>query len=102
MVYEIVITQIALGDLKAAIKWYNKKNAAIGIRLINNFEIATEKLKNNPQIYTLVAKSVRGIEISRFPYKILYYFNAKYEVIIIGVVHKKRSDAFIQKKLKDI
>jgi plasmid stabilization system protein ParE len=102
MVYEIVITQTALRDLKAAVKWYNKKDAAIGIRLINNFEIATDKLKNNPQIYTLVAKSVRGIEIPKFPYKILFYFNANSEVIIIGVVHKKRSDAFVQKKLKDI
>lgn len=102
MVYEIVITQIALRDLKAAIKWYNKKDAAIGIRLINNFEISVEKLKFNPQIYTLVAKSVRGIKISKFPYKILYYFNTNCEVIIIGIVHQKRSDAFIQKKLKDI
>jgi hypothetical protein len=47
MVYEIVITKTALIDLKDAIKWYNKKGKTIGIRLINNFDFAVEKIKSN-------------------------------------------------------
>ncbi len=100
MVYELVITKTALSDLKAAIEWYNKKDKAIGVRLINNFEVSIEKLKQNPEIYTLIKKNVRGIEISKFPYKVFYYLSPNYEVIIIGVVHIKKSDAFIKKKLK--
>ncbi|MFN0082227.1 MAG: type II toxin-antitoxin system RelE/ParE family toxin [Ferruginibacter sp.] len=97
MVYELVITKTALGDLKAAIEWYNKKDKAIRLRLINNFEISIEKLKRTPKIYTLLKKNVRGIEISKFPYRVFYYLSANYEAIIIGVVHGKRSDAFIKK-----
>lgn len=100
MVYEIVITTTALKDLKAAIEWYNKKNSIIGIRLINNFEIAIEKLKINPEIYTLIGKGVRGIEITKFPYKIFYYLNKNDEVIIIGIVHVKRGDSYVRRKLK--
>lgn len=50
MVYKLVITKTALNDLKAAIEWYNKKDKAIGVRLINNFEVSIEKLKRNPKI----------------------------------------------------
>jgi plasmid stabilization system protein ParE len=100
MVYEIVITKTALSDLKAAIEWYNKKDKAIGIKLINNFEISIEKLARNPEIYTLIEKNVRGIEILKFPYKIFYYLNSAFKVIIIAVVHVKRSETFIRKKLK--
>ncbi|MCY7291089.1 MAG: hypothetical protein LH615_02805 [Ferruginibacter sp.] len=87
--------------MKAAIEWYNKKDTTIGIRLINNFEVSIEKLKSNPEIYTLIANNVRGIEIAKFPYKIIYYLNTNREVIIIGIVHIKRSDAFVRKKLKE-
>lgn len=100
MVYEIVITKTALSDLKIAIEWYNKKDKAIGIRLINNFEISIEKLTRNPEIYTLIKNNVRGIEISKFPYKIFYYLSSTSEVIIIGVVHVKRGDTYISKKLR--
>ena len=101
MGYEIVITKTGLNDLKTAIEWYNKKDKAIGIRLVNNFEISIEKLTRNPEIYTLIEKNVRGIEISKFPYKIFYYLNSVFKVIIIGIIHVKRSDTFIKKKLKD-
>lgn len=100
MVYELIITKSALSDLKAAIEWYNKKDKAIGVRLIHNFEISIEKLTRNPEIYTLIQNNVRGIEISKFPYKVFYYLSSNYEVIILGVVHVKRSDEFIKKKLK--
>lgn len=59
MVYELVITKTALNDLKAAIEWYNKKDKAIGVRLINNFEVSIEKLKRNPEIYTLIKKNCK-------------------------------------------
>ncbi len=101
MVYEIVITKAALTDLKVAIEWYNKKGATIGLRLINNFEHSVEKLKSNPQIYTLIANNIRGIGVAKFPYKIFYYFDEKnVEITIIGLVHTKRSESYIQKKLK--
>ena len=101
MVYEIVITSIALNDLKAAINWYNKKDFAISTRLINNFELSINKLRTNPEIYTLFSKNIRAIEIAKFPYKVFYYIKQDKEVIIIGLVHVKRSEDFIRKKFKD-
>ncbi len=102
MVYEIVITKTALIDLKDAIKWYYKKGKTIGIRLINNFDFAVEKIKSNPQIYTVVSKNIRGIKISKFPYKIFYFFKeTNLQITIIGLVHNKRSESYIQKKLKN-
>ena len=101
MVYEIVITMAALNDLRGAINWYNKKDPAIGIRLINNFELSINKLKSNPQIYTLFLKNIRAIEISKFPYKVFYYIKEDREVVIIGLVHVKRNEDFVKKKFKD-
>lgn len=101
MVYEIVITTAALSDLRAAINWYNKKDLAIGIRLINDFELSINKLKSNPQIYTLFAKKIRAIEINKFPYKVFYHIKEDREVVIIGLVHVKRNDEFVKKKFKE-
>jgi plasmid stabilization system protein ParE len=101
MVYKIEITQTALNDLRTAIKWYNKKDTSIGIRLINNFEISIEKLKKHPQIFTLISDNVRAIEVSKFPYKIFYKFNINYEVIIIALIHTKRSDNYVKRKIRN-
>jgi len=52
-----------------------------------------------PSAFSYVKKPVRRHLIKKFPYKIFYLITGD-SIIVIGVSHAKRSNAFVRKRLR--
>ncbi len=98
MGFKLIIEPIAWQDIDEAIGWYENEGPELGEYFLKNFESAKNKILLNLQIYTQVTLHVRRVILKNFPYKILYHFRED-TVYILAVIHTKRSDKFIKKKL---
>ena len=77
----------------------NAKSAGLGERFVISFEKAVAKLIKNPEHYMYITQNVRRCTINQFPYNI-HYTQKGNTIIILGVIHRKRSNAFLHRRFK--
>lgn len=98
MAYKLIIKPLVFTDVEEAFKWYNKQIDGLGSRYYNQFWITIENIKSHPFIFSYLKAPVRKCRMKTFPYKI-YYIVEKETIIILGVAHHKRSNAYIRRRL---
>ena len=101
MKYEVIIRPEAENDLKEAFMWYENKRAGLGYDFLLQVDAGLRFIKRNPQIRPIEYKSTRKHLLKRFPYKIIYLFE-KEKIIVLAVIHSKRSPAFMKKRIEKI
>ncbi|MDB5191169.1 MAG: hypothetical protein JWQ96_732 [Segetibacter sp.] len=89
MSYNLVLQEEAILDLQEAFEWYEKQRKGLGYELIEEIEIASEKLVKHPENYTYINHKYRRIRINRFPYVVVYELESD-RVIINSVLHMKQ------------
>lgn len=99
MVFDIIIKPIVFLDAEEAIAYYESKSKGLGKRFYDNFLSSLREIKINPHHYSYIKNPVRKHIITKFPYKI-YYIIENDKVIVLGVSHAKRSNAYIKSRLK--
>lgn len=99
MDFEIEVKPIVWFDLEEAISWYENERQGLGEQFFQNFEIAKERIQKNPNRYRSIIPGVKRILIKRFPYKVFYTISGN-TIFILAVIHVKRSNAFIRKRMK--
>ena len=55
---EVIFKQRALRDIKEAINWYHHQSVGLGYEFLNCVEDATDKIKDNPELYPVVYKDL--------------------------------------------
>lgn len=90
MKYEVIIRPEAENDLKEALIWYEDKRPGLGYDFPLQVEAGLRFIERNPEISPIEYKEARKHLIKRFPYKIIYLVE-KEKVIILAVIHSKRS-----------
>ena len=98
MAFEIIVKSIVWIDLTDAIDWYENELPGLGKRFLNRFEEAIKKIQSNPFGYLNVGLGVKRILTKNFPYKVFYTVSDN-TIFIIGVLHSKRSNSFVIKRL---
>lgn len=58
-------------------------------------------IKRSPDVHPIEYKEARKHLIKRFPYKIIYLVEGK-KIVIIAVIHGKRSPDLIKKRIESI
>ncbi|HEU5054066.1 MAG TPA: type II toxin-antitoxin system RelE/ParE family toxin [Hanamia sp.] len=101
MAFEIIIKPIVLLDLDEALLWYEAEQPGLAKRFYQSFEIAIERIRKNPNAFFDVAPEVKKILLKKFPYKIFYTISGN-KIIILGIAHVKRSNAYIRKRLRQM
>lgn len=101
MVFKIVLKPIVLIDLDEAISWYEAEQNGLGEQFFNSFVKAKDKIKKNPHRYPNIIPKVKRVLLKKFPYKLFYTYTEN-TVIILGVTHAKRSNAYLRKRLKSL
>lgn len=99
MVFEVIIKPIVFLDVEEAVDYYDKKLKGLGKRFYDNFITSLREIEINPHNYSYIKNPVRKHIIEKFPYKI-YYIITLDKIIVIGVSHAKRSNAYIKRRLK--
>jgi plasmid stabilization system protein ParE len=99
MAFEIIVKPIVWFDLLDAVDWYENEMPGLGKRFLNSFEQAKKRIQSNPNGYLNVTSGIKRILTKNFPYKVFYTFSDD-TIFIIGVMHVKRSNTFVTKRLK--
>jgi hypothetical protein len=97
--FEIIIKPIVFLDAEEAVKYYEKKVPGLGRRFYNSFLASLTEVETKPFVHSYLQPPVRRCKIKKFPYKIFYIINDKI-IVVIGLAHAKRSNAFVKRRLK--
>ena len=98
MEYEIIIRPEAEQDLTAVFDWYEDRRRGLGFDFLLQVDAALRLIARDPEMWAAGYRGTRKHLIKRFPYKIIYIIE-KPKIIIIGVIHGRRSPMMIQKRI---
>jgi toxin ParE1/3/4 len=99
MAFSLIIKPIVFSDAEEAVLFYNKRVTGLGKRFYNSLLTALTQIQLSPFAYSYIKEPVRRLKIEKFPYKVFYIINTE-TVIIIGISHAKRSNAFVKRRLR--
>lgn len=91
MGYKLIIAPKAKSHIEKAIVWYKDINVQLTVDFINSLDAAIEVILSNPLLFQKVSKKYRKINLSRFPYKVVYTIDED-KLIVAAVIHHKRSN----------
>jgi hypothetical protein len=99
MVFNIIVRPDVWIDIESAIDWYDHEISGLGQRFYQSFEQATIKIVANPYYYSFITKKVRRCPVKKFPYSVLYLVEED-NIYLLAVIHRRRSNAYIRKRIK--
>lgn len=98
---KIIIRPEAEKDLTEAFIWYEDKRRGLGFDFLLQVDAGLRFVVRNPEINAPAYKEVRRHIIKRFPYKIIYLVES-HKVIVLGVIHGKRSPDVMKRRIENI
>lgn len=99
MKYKIEIKEEARKDIIDASDWYGAKVAGLNFYFIEQLEIIIKAIFNNPKTYKRVYKNFRQAALKKFPYVVVYGYEAE-TIIIYSVFHAKQHPRKKLRRLK--
>lgn len=90
MIRRLVVRPQARQELAEASDWYDEHNERLGEELLVEFQVALEKILQNPFHYQRIGRRLRRVNLAKFPYGVLYSVT-DHEVIVTSVFHGRRS-----------
>jgi len=100
MNYEIVFRKEAQLDILEAIAWYEERQEGLGDELFIALESVKHFIAQNPYHYEDKYNGIRKAITKRFPYIIYYRIESKSKVLVLAVLHMKRSPGLWKRRLK--
>ena len=101
MRYRVIVRPEAEGDLKHAYSWYEDRRTGLGYDFLLQVDAGLNFIARNPTIHPTEYKGTRKHLVKRFPYKIIYLLENE-RIIILAVIHGRRSPDLIRKRTEDI
>ena len=100
MAYKVSITPLTFLEIDEAIFWYEKQLPKLGQRFLIELNKRINKIQEKPENYLLIYPPVRRTILKKFPYKLYYIVKDKSEIVIIALLHVKRSNRYISQRIK--
>jgi plasmid stabilization system protein ParE len=101
MKYSVIIRPEAEDDLKETFLWYEVKRKGLGYDFLLQVDAGIRFIERSPEIHPAAYKGTRIHLTKRFPYKIIYLIEQQ-KVIVLAVLHGKRSPQVIEKRISSI
>ena len=101
MKYKVIVRPEAEDDLKEAYSWYEDKRTGLGYDFLLQVDAGLNFIARNPNIHPIEYKETRKHLVKRFPYKIIYLVE-KEKIIVLAVIHTKRSPVLIRRRISRI
>ena len=74
-------------DIREAARWYEDREAGLGLRFLREVGTSLERVADNPLMFPLIEEDVRRALLHKFPYSI-YFVSEPHAVAIIAVLHQ--------------
>lgn len=101
MKYKVIVRPEAEDDLKKAFLWYEDKRTGLGSDFLLQVDAGINFINRNPETHPVKYRGTRKHLIKRFPYKIIYFIEEE-KIIVIAVLHGRRSPNLLKKRLDSI
>ena len=101
MKYSVIVRPESENDLKEAFSWYEDSRPGLGFDFLLQVDAGINFIKRNPDVHSIEYKGTRKHLIKRFPYKIIYLVERE-NIIVLAVIHGKRSPDLIKKRIDSI
>lgn len=101
MKYEAMLRLEAENDVKEAFLWYEDERKGLGYDFLLQLDAGIKAIERNPRVCHVEYKGTRKFLIRRFPYKIIYLVDRE-KVIVLAVIHGKRSPNLIKKRINNL
>ena len=82
-------------DIMSAYEWYESQRKGLGEDFLLCIEETFARITRHPNIYPKVFKTINRALIHRFPFGV-FYFVKNDHVIVIAVLHARRSSEFLR------
>ena len=89
MLYNITFSEEAEEDIFSAYVWYEQQRAGLGDEFKNAVKEAASSIQSNPLLYGFRKKNIRGCNVKRFPYLILFFVE-RYNIRVIYISHTSK------------
>ncbi len=99
MAFEVVIKPIAFLEIDDAVLYYEKQVTGLSRQFLSAVDDCVNKISKQPNHYLIISSPVRRILLNKFPYKLLYFISDNQEVVIIALIHNKRSNRYIKNRI---
>jgi len=83
-------TQQAETDIDIAMGWYESQRRGLGLEFLDCLEESVTLILNNPKLYSVKHKRLRGALIRKFPFTIFY--SIEKTVIVVHAVFDNRQN----------
>lgn len=101
MTWRLRFKKSASNDVQETASYYEDNEEGLGSRLLEDMELITNNLSNNPLMYRVVFKEYRRANLHKFPYAVNYKINQKtawgiYRPPSIARVMEDQSKAYLR------
>ena len=90
MTAQLVIQPEAEADLQDAFTWYERRQAGLGHKMLDEARRAFTRIGLDPTSPRPRFRKTRRVRLKRFPYVVLYVIRQDV-VYVLGVLHERRS-----------
>lgn len=77
-------------DIDIAMDWYKTQRKGLEFEFLDCIEVTITKIIQNPELYSVKHKKLRGALIRRFPFTVFYTFE-KNEIVVHAVFGNKQN-----------
>mgnify|MGYP002777084809 CR=1 FL=1 len=86
MSFVLIFRPEVRAELDKAYNWYEDQQEGLGDDSLNCVDEKINQIQQMPELYAIVHKDIRRVEIRRFPY-LIYYRVVVDRVIVLAVLH---------------
>jgi len=90
---KIILLPPSDAELQDAIDFYNGQMDGLGERFYQNFLETIRHIEARPELWRKIGKNTHRINISRFPYLILYVQQQE-EILVTCIAHQHRDPPY--------
>jgi toxin ParE1/3/4 len=96
--YKLTIRPEAEADMTEAFDWYEERRTGLGYEFLGEVRAVFSQIEEKPLRHSQMYREARRVLVRRFPYKVIYLFEAE-KVEVIGVVYAGRDPGFWQRRV---
>ena len=98
MSYTIILTPLAMREVKEAIAWYTTESPAIAGRFQAELDALFDRLRSGPYQFPSIWRGVRKASFRRFPYVLMFRVLDR-QVDVFACFHTSRDPAIWRRRL---
>lgn len=106
MTLRVRVAPEAQAELDEAVRWYEQRNAGVGLALLNGLNNVLEAISRWPHAGTPVAnlrtqRIVRRRSVRRFPYHVVWTVTDG-EIYVVAIAHNRRQPGYWSQRIKNL